>query len=36
VVVAILFSAGDQLPLIAFIEVVGKAANVAPEQIDAT
>ena len=28
-----LFIAGDQVPLMLFIEVVGKAANGAPEQI---
>jgi hypothetical protein len=31
-----LFSAGDQLPLIPLVEVVGKATNVPPEQIGAT
>ena len=36
VVVARLFNAGDQVPLIAFIEVVGKAASGSPEQIAAT
>ena len=29
----VLFSTGDQLPVTPLIEVVGKAANVAPEQI---
>ena len=33
VVVAVLFNAGDQVPVIPFVEVVGKAAKVAPEQI---
>ena len=28
--------AGDQEPVILFVEVVGKAAKVAPEQIDVT
>ena len=36
VVVAVLFSAGDQLPVIPFNEVVGNADNVPPEQIGAT
>ena len=36
VVVAVLFSAGDHVPVIPLFEVVGKAANVAPEQIGAT
>ena len=31
-----LFSAGDQLPVIPLVEVVGKADKVAPEQIGAT
>jgi len=35
-VVAVLFSAGDQLPVIPFNDVVGKADNVPPEQIAAT
>ncbi len=35
-VVAVLFSAGDQVPLIPLFEVVGNAANVAPEQMGAT
>jgi hypothetical protein len=36
VVVAVLFSAGDHDPLIPLVEVVGKAANVPPEQIGVT
>lgn len=32
-VVAVLFNAGLQLPLIPFNDVVGKAANIPPEQI---
>jgi hypothetical protein len=36
VVVAVLFNAGLQLPLMPLIDVVGKAANAAPEQIAAT
>ena len=35
-VVAMLLSAGDHEPLIPFVEVVGNAANAAPEQIGAT
>ena len=35
-VVAILFSAGDQLPIIPLLEVVGNAANVPPVQIGFT
>ena len=35
-VVAVLFNAGDQVPVIPFVEVVGKAAKVAPEQIGFT
>ena len=31
-----LFSAGDQVPLIPLFEVVGNAAKVAPEHIGAT
>ena len=31
----VLFKAGDHIPVIEFVEVVGKAANVAPEHIDA-
>ena len=31
-----LFNAGDQVPVIPLVEVVGKADKVAPEQIDAT
>jgi hypothetical protein len=34
--VAILFIAGDQVPVIELFEVVGNAANVTPEQIGAT
>ena len=36
VVVAVLFKAGDQLPVIPLFEVVGSADKVAPEQIGAT
>ena len=36
VVVAVLLSAGDQVPVIPLVEVVGNGANVAPEQIGAT
>jgi hypothetical protein len=36
VVVAVLFSAGDQAPVIPFVDVVGNGDNVAPEQIGAT
>ena len=36
VVVAKLFSVGNHVPAIPFVEVVGKAAKVAPEQIGAT
>ena len=36
VVVAVLFKAGDQLPEMLFVDVVGNALNVAPEQIEAT
>ena len=36
VVVAVLFKAGDQVPVYPFSEVVGRAVNVAPEQIAAT
>jgi hypothetical protein len=35
-VVAMLLIAGDHVPLIPFVEVVGNAANTAPEQIGAT
>ena len=35
-VVAVLFSAGDQVPVIPLVEVVGKAVSVAPEQIAGT
>ena len=31
VVVAVLFTAGDQVPVMPLLEVVGNAANVAPE-----
>ena len=34
--VTVLFSAGDQVPVIPLLEVVGSAFNVAPEQIGAT
>ena len=34
--VAVLFNAGDHVPEIPLVEVVGKADNVAPEQIGAT
>ena len=36
VVVAVLFIAGDQVPLMPFVEVVGKAGIVAPEQYGLT
>jgi hypothetical protein len=36
VVVAVLFNAGDQLPVIPLLDVVGKVDNVAPEQIAPT
>ncbi len=36
VVVAVLFNAGDQLPAILLVDVVGNALNVAPEQIAET
>jgi hypothetical protein len=36
VVVAVLFNAGDQVPVIPLFEVVGNADKVAPEQIGAT
>ena len=36
VVVAVLSKAGDQVPVIPLFDVVGNAANVAPEQIAAT
>jgi hypothetical protein len=32
----VLFSAGDQFPVIPFSDVVGNAVNVPPEQIGAT
>ena len=34
--VAVLFSAGDQVPVIPLVEVVGNAASADPEQIGAT
>ena len=36
VVVAVLFKAGDHVPVMPLIEVVGNGANVVPEQIEAT
>ncbi len=36
VVVAMLFKAGDQLPAILLVDVVGNALNVAPVQIAGT
>ena len=33
---AVLFSAGDQVPVMPLFEVVGSAVSVAPEQIGAT
>ena len=36
VVVAVLFKAGDQLPVIPLLDVVGSGDKVAPEQIGAT
>ncbi len=36
VVVAVLFNAGDQLPAILLVDVVGNALNVAPVQIAGT
>ena len=36
VVVAVLFNAGDQLPVMPFVEIVGNAVNGAPEQIAET
>ena len=35
-VVVVLFIAGDQVPVIPLVEVVGKAANAEPEQIAGT
>ena len=35
-VVAVLFSAGAQVPVIPLLEVVGNGANVAPEHVGAT
>ena len=34
--VAVLSKAGDQVPVIPLLEVVGNAVKLAPEQIDAT
>ena len=34
--VAVLFNAGAHVPVIPLLEVVGNAANVAPEQISGT
>ena len=34
--VAVLFSAGDQVPVNPLVDVVGSAVKVAPEQIGAT
>ena len=36
VVVAVLFNAGDQVPVNPLLEVVGSAVSVAPEQMGAT
>ena len=36
IVVVVLFKAGNHVPLIPLVEVVGKADNVAPEQIGVT
>jgi hypothetical protein len=36
VVVAVLFNAGDQLPVILFSDVVGRGFSVVPEQMAAT
>ena len=33
---AVLFSAGDQVPVMPLLDVVGSAVRVAPEQIGAT
>ena len=35
-VVAVLFKAGAQVPVIPLLDVVGRAVSVAPEQIGAT
>jgi len=35
-VVAVLFNAGDHVPVIPFVEVVGNGLSVAPEQIGPT
>ena len=35
-VVVVLFNAGDQVPVMPLVEVVGKAAKVPPAQIGAT
>jgi len=34
--VAVLFNAGDQVPVIPLVDVVGSAVKVAPEQMGAT
>ena len=34
--VAVLFNAGDHVPVMPFVEVVGNAARLAPAQIGAT
>jgi len=34
--VAVLFSAGDQVPVMPLLDVVGSAVSVAPEQMGAT
>ena len=36
VVVAVLFSAGDQVPVIPLVDVVGNGVKTVPEQIGAT
>ena len=36
VVVVVLFSTGDQVPVIPLVDIVGKAAKAVPEQIGAT
>ena len=35
-VVAVLFKAGDQVPVLLLLDVVGRAVSVAPEQMGAT
>ena len=35
-VVAVLFNAGAQVPVMPFVDVVGNGANTAPEQIGVT